>query len=142
MIDYQQLEEGNTLKLQFEKRSGLLPVVVQEHDSGEILMVASINQAAFEKTVAFGKATFWSTSRKALWTKGEQSGNTLLITQILVDCDQDAVIYQVELIGEGVCHTVNQNGEHRKACFYRSYNSEENTLQFFPGRRCTKNGLP
>jgi phosphoribosyl-AMP cyclohydrolase len=124
------LEEGKELNLQFEKRGGLLPVVVQELSSGKILMLASINKAAFDKTNRSNKATFYSTSRQTLWTKGETSGNFLEMKNIIVDCDQDAVIYQVELMGNGVCHTFNSNKEHRKACFYRTYNKESKRLEF------------
>ena len=89
------IEEGVELDLQFEKRGGLLPAVVQETATGQILMVASVNREAFQKTLRVGKATFWSTSRKELWTKGETSGNSMLVDDILVDCDQDAIVYQV-----------------------------------------------
>ncbi len=129
----QELEENTNLQLQFDKRGGLLPVVVQEYSSGQILMLGSINEEAFNNTLKTGKASFWSTSRNKLWVKGEQSGNILVIKNILVDCDQDAVIYQVELVGDGVCHTFGQNGKHRKACFYRSYDSKQNKLQFLKG---------
>lgn len=128
-----ELEEGNQLQLQFEKRGGLLPVVVQELSTGQILMMASINLEAFNKTISTKKATFWSTSRNELWTKGESSGDYLGIKKILVDCDQDAVIYQVELLGDGVCHTYGKNTKHRKACFYRSYEPETQQLQFVNG---------
>ncbi len=127
------LEEGTGLKLQFEKRNGLLPVAVQEQSTGQILMLASINEEAFKLTISSGKATFWSTSRNALWTKGESSGDYLAIKKILVDCDQDAVIYQVELLGNGVCHTYDKVGKHRKACFYRSYAMETGELEFENG---------
>jgi len=123
----ERLEEGKDLQLQFEKRGGLLPVAVQEYSTGQILMLGYANKEAFDKTIHSGKATFWSTSRTTLWTKGETSGNFLIMKNILIDCDQDAIIYQVELNGDGVCHTSGQNGEHRKACFYRSHNSEEKT---------------
>jgi phosphoribosyl-AMP cyclohydrolase len=131
----EELEESTDLQLQFDKRKGLLPVVVQEYSSGQILMLGYANQEAFENTVNTNKATFWSTSRKKLWIKGEQSGNALIIKKILVDCDQDAIIYQVELMKDGVCHTFDQLGKHRKACFYRSYDSEENNLQFLKGMK-------
>ena len=125
-----ELEEGLVLDLQFEKRGGLLPVAVQELSTGQILMMASINKEAFEKTIRTNKATFYSTSREELWTKGETSGNYLEMKNIIVDCDQDAVVYQVELVGEGVCHTFGSSGEHRKACFYRSYNKDKRSLEF------------
>lgn len=119
MMDKRELEEGKTLALQFEKRGGLLPVIVQEQKSGSILMQGYANQAAIDKTIATGYATFWSTSRQALWTKGETSGDLLKIKAIFTDCDQDALLYQVELLGKGACHTQDENGETRKSCFYR-----------------------
>ncbi|ANQ51163.1 phosphoribosyl-AMP cyclohydrolase [Flammeovirga yaeyamensis] len=128
-----ELEEGLSAQLQFDKRGGLLPVIVQEKSTGQILMLGYANQEAFDKTLRTQKATFWSTSRQELWTKGETSGNYLKIENIMVDCDQDAIIYQVELMGSGVCHTFDKNGENRKACFYRNYDQEENKLSFIEG---------
>ncbi|AZQ63301.1 phosphoribosyl-AMP cyclohydrolase [Flammeovirga pectinis] len=128
-----ELEEVLIPQLQFSKRGGLLPVIVQEFDSGQVLMLGYANEEAFQKTLKVRKATFWSTSRKKLWTKGETSGNYLLIKNIMVDCDQDAIIYQVELMGDGVCHTFNQKGKNRKACFYRNYTIEKNELEFIEG---------
>ena len=124
------LEEGLSLDLQFEKRGGLLPVAVQETATGQLLMLASVNEEAFNKTIKTKKATFWSTSRNKLWTKGETSGDFLSIDKILVDCDQDALVYQVTLLGDGVCHTYDKDRKHRKACFYREIKVEENKLQF------------
>ncbi|WP_281615741.1 phosphoribosyl-AMP cyclohydrolase [Flammeovirga sp. SubArs3] len=127
------LEEQLIPQLQFEKRGGLLPVIVQEYDSGQILMLGYANEEAFNYTLKSKKATFWSTSRNKLWTKGETSGNYLQMKNIMMDCDQDAIIYQVELMGSGVCHTFDQQGENRKACFYRSYDIEEKKLKFIEG---------
>ena len=115
----QALEEGQNLALQFEKRGGLLPVIVQDHATGEVLMLGYANAAAVQKSVEKGLATFWSTSRNQLWTKGESSGDTLALVEIRVDCDQDALLYLVHPQGEGACHTKNQKGEARKTCFYR-----------------------
>jgi phosphoribosyl-AMP cyclohydrolase len=128
--DTNQLEEGIMLMPQFSKRGGILPVVVQETSTGQILMLASINEEAFQKTIETKLATFWSTSRDELWTKGESSGDLLRINNILIDCDQDAIVYQVTLLGNGVCHTFDVNGKHRKACFYRELNIDQNKLQF------------
>ena len=125
-----ELEEGLNLNPQFEKRGGLLPVAVQESATGQILMLASVNQEAFDKTLKTKMATFWSTSRNELWTKGETSGDYLQIDNILVDCDQDALVYQVTLVGNGVCHTYAKSGAHRKACFYRELNPENHQLKF------------
>ncbi|CAL2078573.1 Phosphoribosyl-AMP cyclohydrolase [Tenacibaculum sp. 190524A02b] len=125
-----ELEEGQRLDLQFDKRGGLLPVAVQETTTGQLLMLASVNKQALTKTLETKKATFWSTSRNKLWTKGETSGDFLRIDKILIDCDQDALVYQVTLLGDGVCHTYNLQGKHRKACFYRELNMEQSNLQF------------
>ena len=124
------IEEGIRLMPQFAKRGGLLPVAVQETETGRILMLASVNQKALDKTFETGLATFWSTSRNQLWTKGETSGDYLKIDEILVDCDQDALVYKVTLAGSGVCHKFNKNGDHRRACFYRTVNMESKTLKF------------
>lgn len=127
---FEKLEEGSELNLQFEKRGGILPVIVQESSTGEILMIASVNGDALNYTIEKGKAAFWSTSRDAFWVKGETSGNTLLLDEILVDCDQDALIYKVTLDGDGACHTKNKNGNHRKSCFYRKLNINSLELDF------------
>jgi phosphoribosyl-AMP cyclohydrolase len=124
------LEESSQLNLQFEKRGGILPVVVQETSTGQILMVASVDAEAFEYSFQNKKAAFYSTSSKKLWVKGETSGNYLKIDDILIDCDQDAIVYKVALLKGGVCHTINQFGENRKACFYRSMNLESKKLEF------------
>lgn len=123
------LEEGSELNLQFEKRNGLLPVIVQEAGSKDILMLGYTNIDAFERTIQSGKATFWSTSRQKLWTKGETSGDYLLIEEVKVDCDQDSLIYLVKLAGSGSCHTKNSHGETRKSCFYRVYDENKQALE-------------
>lgn len=125
-----ELEETEKLQLQFEKRGGLLPVAVQESTTGRVLMLASVNQEAFDISMKTLKATFWSTSKNEIWTKGLTSGNTLLIDEILIDCDQDAIIYKVTLEKGGVCHTFNEQGQNRKACFYRKLNLENKQLEF------------
>lgn len=124
------LEESNQINLQFEKRGGILPVAVQESSTGKILMIASVNQQAFEYSIKNKVAAFYSTSRKKLWIKGETSGNFIKLDEVLVDCDQDALVFKVTLIKGGVCHTFNENGENRKACFYRKFNLETNKLDF------------
>ncbi len=130
-----QLEEGLELNPQFSKRGGILPVAVQETSTGQVLMLASVNEEALKKTLKTKLATFWSTSRNQLWTKGETSGDLLRIDDILIDCDQDALVYKVTLMGEGVCHTYDDKGSHRKACFYRKLNSELESLEFIKDMR-------
>lgn len=124
------IEETPELQLQFEKRGGVLPVVVQESSTGEILMIASVNEEALKKSIEQKLAAFWSTSRKELWIKGLTSGNKLHLDEILVDCDQDALIYKVTLDGTGACHTKAKNGKHRKSCFYRKLDMETQQLTF------------
>ncbi len=102
------------IELAFHKNEqGLIPAIVQDYVSGEVLMLAFINQEAWEKTLATGKAHYWSRSRNTLWLKGESSGHVQLIREILVDCDSDTVIYKVEQLGGAACHTG------YRSCFYR-----------------------
>ncbi len=102
------------IELNFGKSSdGLIPAIVQDHSTGDVLMLAYINKLAWEKTLETGKAHYWSRSRNKLWLKGESSGNVQMIHDILVDCDDDTVVYKVEQIGDAACHT-----GHR-SCFYR-----------------------
>jgi phosphoribosyl-AMP cyclohydrolase len=122
-LDKKQREEGSVLKIDFEKRGGLAPVVVQDVKTGRILMLAYANKEALDETIRSSMATFWSTSRNELWTKGATSGDFLKIIAIHVDCDQDAVVYRVEPQGKGSCHTKNPaTGETRQSCFYRTLN--------------------
>lgn len=108
------------IQLAFAKNAqGLLPAIVQDAASGEVLMLAYINKLAWEKTLETGKAHFWSRSRNSLWLKGETSGHVQLIKEILVDCDQDTVVYKVEQLGGAACHTG------YRSCFYRKVAGEE-----------------
>ena len=92
--------------MDFTKLDGLIPAVIQDAVSGEVLMVGFMNQQALERTRESGFATFFSRSRQALWTKGETSGNRLAVLEMLVDCDEDTVLLKVKRLGDGnVCHT-------------------------------------
>src|SRR6478672_1575161 len=100
--------------MDFSKLDGLIPAVVQDESSNEVLMVGFMNQEALDLTMATGFATFFSRTRGKLWTKGETSGNRLQVTSALVDCDEDTVLLKVRRLGSGnVCHT----GE--RTCFFR-----------------------
>ena len=125
-----ELEETTTLLPQFEKRNGLLPVAVQESSTGQILMIGSVNQKALENSLKTRKATFFSNSRNEIWVKGETSGNYLQLDEVLIDCDQDAIVYKVTLLNGGVCHTFNSMGKNRKACFYRIVDLQKEELVF------------
>ena len=129
-MNVKELEETTEIMPQFEKRGGVLPVAVQETSTSQILMLASVNKEAFEYTIQNKVAAFFSTSRNMLWIKGESSGNFLQLDEVLIDCDQDALVYKVTLKKGGVCHTFNENGENRKACFYRSLDNDLQTLKF------------
>ena len=91
-------------KLDFKKGNGLIPVVVQDAESKEVLMLAYANEEALEKTLSTGYAHYWSRSRKKLWMKGETSGHTQKIKKVITDCDFDTLLYVVEQKGN-VCHT-------------------------------------
>ncbi len=133
-MDKTNLEEGLALSINFEKRGGLVPGVVQDVRDGGILMLAYVNEAALRKTLDSGMATFWSTSRNELWTKGETSGDYLKIVDVLVDCDQDALVYRVQPQGRGACHTKDtETGDTRKTCFYRSVDRRTHTLRHSRG---------
>ena len=128
-MDKKDLEEGTELAVCFDKRGGLVPCVVQDVRNNQILMLAYVNEQALITTFDKGMATFWSTSRNELWTKGETSGDFLKIVEIFTDCDQDALIYRVEPQGSGACHTRDPaSGATRESCFYRSVDLITRTL--------------
>jgi phosphoribosyl-AMP cyclohydrolase len=99
--------------LDFEKLEGLLPAVVQDAASGEVLMVGFMNEEAYAATRESGEVTFYSRTRKKLWRKGETSGHRLVVREMRVDCDRDTLLLRVEAQGPGVCH------EGFRTCFYR-----------------------
>jgi phosphoribosyl-AMP cyclohydrolase len=100
--------------MDYSKSSGLIPAVIQDAESSEVLMVGFMNEQALAETRRTGYATFFSRTRGKLWMKGETSGNRLAVQEILVDCDDDTVLVKVKRLGDGnVCHT----GE--RTCFYR-----------------------
>ena len=97
----------------FKKNSdGMVPVVVQDAENDEVLMLAYMNEEAFETTLRLGKMTYWSRSRSELWTKGLTSGHVQYVKQLLIDCDNDTILAKVEQVG-AACHTGN------RTCFYR-----------------------
>jgi phosphoribosyl-AMP cyclohydrolase len=103
--------------MDYSKLNGLIPAVVQDADTSEVLMVGFMNDEALAHTRRTGFATFYSRTRNTLWTKGETSGNRLQVTELLVDCDDDTVLVKVKRLGDGnVCHT----GE--RTCFFRTLN--------------------
>ena len=108
---------GFFLFMDFAKLDGLIPAVIQDVDSSEVLMVGFMNEQALADTRRTGYATFFSRTRNTLWMKGETSGNKLQVIDILVDCDEDTVLVKVKRLGDGnVCHTG------ARSCFYRTPN--------------------
>ncbi len=115
------------MELDFSKNEeGLLPAIVQDYKTSEVLMLAYINEIAWHKTVETGKAHYWSRSRKKLWLKGESSGHVQIIKNILVDCDQDTVVFQVEQLGGAACH------KGYRSCFYRKLEDRKFIVQGKP----------
>lgn len=101
------------IKLDFKKTGGLIPAIVQDYKTNEILMLAFMNQKAWDATLETGKATYYSRSRNTLWVKGLTSGNIQIVKEIRIDCDDDTVLLKVEQIGGAACHTG------YRSCFYK-----------------------
>lgn len=97
----------------FNKGKGLLPAIVQDYETGDVLMLAYMNRESWLKTLETGRATFWSRSRNALWIKGETSGHVQLVREVMIDCDEDTILLKVEQSGGAACHTG------YRSCFYR-----------------------
>jgi len=129
------LEEGQVLDLDFAKLAkvaetgqAVLPVVVQDADSGEALILAYANAQALEHTLRHGVAAFWSTSRNELWVKGATSGDTLDLVEVRVNCEQNSLLYLVRPRRGGICHTKTAAGRPRN-CFYRRLDMETGRLE-------------
>jgi len=112
--------------IDFKKNGGLVPAIAQAHDTGEVLMLAYMNQEAFETTLATGKATYFSRSRNTLWIKGETSGHVQQVKEIRIDCDNDTVLLKVEQFGGAACHTG------FRSCFYRKVDNDDLTVEGEP----------
>lgn len=109
-----------TKQLKFDK-DGLIPAIVQDFKDGQILMVAYMNAASFEKTLKTKKATYWSRSRQKFWIKGEESGNIQKVKEIYYDCDADCLLIKVNQVGGSACHTG------YRSCFYRKLSFNGNS---------------
>lgn len=105
---------------------GVIPVAVQDDETGEVILVAFTNREALTKSIQSGLATFWSTSRNQLWIKGATSGQYFGLKEVLVNCEQNSLVYKVKPQNGGICHTKNKKGQFRN-CFYRKLNPK--TLQ-------------
>jgi phosphoribosyl-AMP cyclohydrolase len=120
------LEDGKAILLDFEKLrkvaqspDAVLPVIVQDANSREVLILAYANEKALKVTLETGLATFWSTSRNELWIKGKTSGDELKIVEVRVNCEQNSLLYLVKMVGKGSCHVKDATGATRFGCYYR-----------------------
>lgn len=119
----------------FSKQNGLLPVIAQDAENGNVLMLAYMNELAWDKTIETGKAHYWSRSRQKLWMKGEESGHVQLVRQIFIDCDSDTILLKVEQLGGAACHTGFESCFHR---LYRSGGLEVQGVRVFDPREVYK----
>jgi phosphoribosyl-AMP cyclohydrolase len=131
------LEEGTTPTLDFEKLrtvaerdQHVLPVVLQNADSGEVLFVGYANALALRETLATRRAVLWSTTRNELWRKGETSGDVLDLVDVRVNCEQNSLLYRVRPRTGGVCHTRDAAGRSRRGCYYRRFDASGAMLEF------------
>ncbi len=131
------LEEGTELQLDFDKlhtvargARAVVPVVLQNADSGEVLFIAYADAQALRETLAGQTAVLWSTSRGELWHKGATSGDVLDLVEVRVNCEQNSLLYRVRP-RNGTCHTRDENGAARRSCYYRKLTSVEE-LEFAP----------
>ena len=111
--------ELRMIQLNFDKLDGLITAIAQDYQTNEVLMLAFMNQEAWNKTLETGKAHYYSRTRKKLWFKGEESGNVQMVKEILVDCDYDCVVLKIDQIGGAACHTG------YNSCFYRMVDGDE-----------------
>ncbi|HLF70668.1 MAG TPA: phosphoribosyl-AMP cyclohydrolase [Dehalococcoidia bacterium] len=124
MTTSNQLEEGSELALNYAKLASIpdaasvLPCAVQHADTGEVILVAYVNQQALDRSIETRSAVFWSTSRNELWEKGKTSGETFDLVEVRVNCEQNSLLYRVRPRRGGICHTKDAAGRPRN-CFYR-----------------------
>ena len=130
--EHADLEEGTNLTLDFTKLQKIggdghhvVPVAVQDADTGEVLIVAYANEDALNATLERGEAVFSSTSRNEIWHKGATSGDTLSLVDVRVNCEQNSLLYLVRREGAGACHTKDADGVARSGCYYRSFTSAD-----------------
>jgi phosphoribosyl-AMP cyclohydrolase len=107
-----------SVSINFDKAGGLVPAIIQDYRSGDVLMLGFMNSVSFAETQRSGEVVFFSRSRNKLWKKGESSGHVLKVRELRVDCDADAVLIRVEAVGPGVCH------EGYRSCFFRALESD------------------
>lgn len=105
--------QQTSINIDFAKAGGIVPAIIQDHRSGEVLMLGFMNAQSLAETQRSGEVVFFSRSRNKLWKKGESSGHVLKVREVLIDCDADALLIRVDPVGPGVCH------EGYRSCFFR-----------------------
>ena len=135
-----ELEEGTAVTLDFGKLTKIgmagqhvVPVVLQDADTKEVLYVAYANDLALAETLKTKRAVLWSTSRNELWRKGETSGDVLELVDVRVNCEQNSLLYLVRPRVSGACHTRDASGNTRRTCYYRSVGADGRALSFLQG---------
>ena len=138
-----ELEEGTRLGLDFGKLASVaatgaqvVPVVLQDADSGEVLFIGYANDEALETSLSERIAVLWSTSRNELWRKGATSGDVLELAEVRVNCEQNSLLYLVRRATGGACHTVSDSGDARPSCYYRTITDELTLRPVSSGCRC------
>ena len=130
-VDHAMIENGHEVLIDFTKlkkvaqsEDPVVPVAVQDAKTKEILIIAYANEKALRHTLEKGYATFWSTSRGELWEKGLTSGDYLKIIEVRVNCEQNSLVYIVEMVGKGSCHVKGPDGQTRFGCYYRKIDGD------------------
>jgi len=113
-------------KIDFEKSGGIVPAVVQDYKTGEVLMLAYMNDEAFATTQLTGNAHYWSRSKNRIWKKGESSGNLQIVREIYLDCDSDTILLKIIQVGDAACH------EGYRSCFFRRIEGEDVFIETLP----------
>jgi phosphoribosyl-AMP cyclohydrolase len=119
-VDFVGGRRVNSVNIDFAKAGGLVPAIIQDHRTGDVLMLGFMNSMSLVETQRSGEVVFFSRSRNKLWKKGESSGHVLKVRELRVDCDGDAILVRVEAVGPGVCH------EGYRSCFFRKLEPDGN----------------
>ena len=127
------MNESNVSNPDFKKGDGLLPAIAQDSDTGEVLMMAYMNEESYRETIETGRAVYFSRSRSKLWRKGEESGHVQQVQAIYLDCDLDTILLKVKQLGDAACH------KGYRSCFYRQVSPE---VGYGKGLRCAGVTLP
>lgn len=113
----------NSIKIDFNKSGGMVPVIIQDHKTGEVLMLAYMNEEAYSLSIKTGLAHYWSRSKNRIWKKGEESGHIQEIKEVRIDCDNDTILMKVHQVGGAACH------EGYRSCFFRKVVNDKTLIE-------------